>query len=265
MIDSLSNVLVAHGLNPDSFTASAGDNKIFRGVLPAGRVVETWMKLAKAASETKYWPIIRGALDDYHEPVECDADAVLAAAPAGSIREILKPRMEERREALAEIMPEFAQITDMDELARLADVTGINLFGENVEEPWPTEAPDRVSFHTVSELKGRPAAVLLIKVEHSYEVPAHLGFGGWNDCPSPELQVAVLREWHKEYSAVPACITGDVLECAVVKRPQTETEAMKVAAEQWIFCDDIVTQGTQTVRKLAMEIWRSPNWFFWWD
>jgi hypothetical protein len=265
MIESLSKVLTANGLNPDSFIASAGDEKILRGELPAGRVVETWMRLAKAASETKYWPIIRGASEDYPEPVECDVDAVLAAVPAGSIREILRPRMEQRRETLAEIMPEFAQATDMDELARLADVTGINLFGASVEEPWPTEALDRVSFHTVRETKGQPAAVLLIKVEHSYEVPAHLGFGGWNDCPSPELQVAVLREWHKEYNAVPACITGDVLECAVVKRPQTEGEAMKLAAEQWIFCDDIVGQGTQTVRKLAVEIWRSPNWFFWWD
>ena len=265
MIDSLSKILVANGLNPDSFTASAGDENIFRGELPAGRIVETWMKLAGAASETKYWPIIRGALDEYHEPVECDADVILAAVPAGNIREILKGRMEERREELIEIRPEFTEATDMDELARLADATGINLFGASVEEPWPTEAPDRVSFHTVKESKGRPAAVLLIKVEHSYEVPAHLGFGGWNDCPSPELQVAVLREWHKEYNAVPACITGDVLKCAVVKRPQTEAEAMKLAAEQWIFCDDIVGQGTQTVRKLAMEIWRSPNWFFWWD
>ncbi len=265
MLESLSEVLVANGLSPDSFTACAGDEKIFRGELPAGRVVETWVELAKAASETKYWPIIRGAVDDDQERVECDADAVLAAVPAGGIREILKPRMEERREALAEIMPESAQATDMDELARLADVTGINLFGANTEEPWPTEAPDRVNFHTVRELNRGPAATLLIKVEHSYEVPAHLGFGGWNDCPSPELQVAVLREWHKEYNAVPACITGDVLECAVVKRPQTEREAMKLAAEQWIFCDDIVSQGTQTVRKLAMEIWRSPNWFFWWD
>ena len=147
----------------------------------------------------------------------------------------------------------------------MADATGIHLFGENIEEPWPTEAPDRISFHTVGETKGRPAAVQLIKVGRSYEVPAHLGFGGWNDCPSPELHVAVLREWNKEYNAVPACLTGDVLECIVPKPPQTEEESIKLAAEQWIFCDDIVSQGTQTVRKLAMEIWRSPTWFFWWD
>lgn len=265
MIESVSKLLAANGLNPESFTATVSDEKIFRGELPAGRIVETWMKLARAASETKYWPIICGGRDDDYEPVECDADSILAAAPIGSIREVLKPRMEERREQLSQIMPEFAQAKDIDELGRLADATGINLFGARVEEPWPTEAPERVNFHTVRELKGGPAAVLLIRVEHSHDVPAHLGFGGWNDCPSPELQVAVLREWHKEYNAVPACITGDVLECAVVKRPQTEPEAMKLAAEQWIFCDDIVSQGTQTVRKLAMEIWRSPTWFFWWD
>jgi len=221
MIESLSKILAANGLNPELFTASAGNEKIFHGELPAGRVVETWMKLAKAASETKYWPIIRGTRDADYDPIECDADAILAAVPTGSIREILKPRMEERREQLSEIMPEFAQATDMDELGKLADATGINLFGARVEEPWPTEAPEPVDFHTVRELKGRPAVVLLIRAEHSYHVPAHLGFGGWNDCPSPELQVAVLREWHKEYNAVPVCITGDVLECAVVKRPQT--------------------------------------------
>ena len=115
------------------------------------------MKLAKAASETKYWPIICGALDDDYEPVECDTDAILAAVPTGSIREILKPRMEERRQGLSEIMPEFTQATDIDELGKLADVTGIHLFGANVEEPWPTEVPERVSFHTVRELKGGPA------------------------------------------------------------------------------------------------------------
>jgi hypothetical protein len=167
MIESLSKLLAANGLNPESFTASAGDEKIFRGELPAGRVVETWMKLARAASETKYWPIIRGARDVDHEPVECDTDVILAAVPTGSVREILKPRMEERREQLSEIMPEFAQATDIDELGRLADVTGVNLFGGKVDEPWPTEAPERVSFHTVRELKGGPAVVLLLRVEHS--------------------------------------------------------------------------------------------------
>jgi hypothetical protein len=265
MKESLSRALVANGLNPDSFAAVTPGENIFRGELPGGRVVEIWMNLARSASETKYWPIIRGEIE--HDPhlVECDADAILAEVPNGSVREVLKALTEQRQEQLSEIMPEFAQATDLDELGRLVDIKGINLFGAYVEEPWPTEIPERVSFHTVTGLKGKPAAVLLVRVEHSYEVPAYLGFGGWNECPAPELQVAVLREWQKEYGAVPACITGDVLECAVLRPPQSEAEAMKLAAEQWIFCDDIVGQGTQTVRKLAMDIWRSPNWFFWWD
>jgi hypothetical protein len=82
------------------------------------------------------------------------------------------------------------------------------------------------------------------------------------DCPEPELQVALLREWREVYNARPVCMTGDVLECYVPRPPDTEETAMKLAAEQWIYCDDIVGQGTQSVRNLAMELWRSRTWFF---
>jgi hypothetical protein len=269
MIDSLAKSLVANGLQPDSFTASRTGEGIFLGELPAGRVLETWIKLANAARETKYWPIICGGTGDLHEQVECDPASILASAPSGTIREILQPRMQQRRELLASMSPEFAAATDMDQLAQLADASGIYSFGGpgQAEQQWPTEAdaPTRGGFHTVRERKGKPAALLLVRVEHSYEVPAYLGFGGWNDCPPPELQVAVLREWKNDYQARPACISGDVLECAVVNRPQSESQSMRLAAEQWIFCEDIVSQGTQSVRKLAMGIWRSPTWFFWWD
>jgi len=48
-------------------------------------------------------------------------------------------------------------------------------------------------------------------------------------------------------------------------RRKTEPEAMRLAARQWIFCEDIVSQGTQSIRGLAMEIYRSGHWVFWWD
>jgi hypothetical protein len=267
MTDSLSKLLLANRLDPDAFIAITSNESIFRGELPAGHIMQTWIDLAKAAHETKYWPIIRGGSGDVDEQIEADAEATLVNVPTGTIREILKPLIEERRQSLADVMPEFAHATDMDDLARLADASGVYSFSgdEPSAQAWPTEAPELVSLHTIKELKGRPAVVMLINVEHSSDVPAHLGFGGWNECPSPELQVAVLREWRKEYNAVPACITNDVLECVVVKRPQTEAEAIKLAAEQWIFCEDIVSQGTELVRNLGMELWRSPNWFFWWD
>ncbi len=269
MIDLLARVLATNGLQPDSFTTSAAGEHIFRGEVQAGRVVETYLKLAKAFAETKYWPIIRGFAGDIHRQPERDPASILASAPAGSIREILAPQIEERREALAEMLPEFAEATDLDRLAQLADDSGIYTFSRHQqnEQQWPTEAeaPTQVKLRTVKAANRDPSNLLLVRVEHPYDVAAYLDFGGWNDCPSSELQVAVLREWHKEYGAHPACITGDVLECVVVNRPQTEPHSMKLAAEQWIFCEDIVAQGTQSVRKLAMEIWRSPTWFFWWD
>ncbi len=178
--------------------------------------------------------------------------------------------MQERRQSLSDMIPEFAEAADMNYLAALVDATRIYSFGGSgqTEQAWPTEPAhgDRISFNTLKKKRrDEPAVLLLIRMEHSWEVPAYLQFGGWNDCPAPELQVAVLREWHKEYRAVPACITGDVLEYVVMNPPQTEARAMKLAAEQWIFCDDIVGQGTQSVRNLAMELWKSPTWFFWWD
>jgi hypothetical protein len=269
MIDSLAQVLASSGLRPESFTVVGADEGIFRGEVQAGRVVETYMKLAKGFPETKYWPIIRG-ISDISRQGERDPAEILASAPAGNIREILEPRIQERRETLDQILPEFAfaAVADLDRLAQLVDESGIYTFsGYQQHEQWPTEAeaPTQVKFRTATAARRNPSVILLVRVEHPYEVPAYLEFGGWNDCPAPGLQVAVLREWHKEYNARPACITGDVLECVLVNRPQTEAESMKLAADQWIFCEDIVAQGTQTVRKLAMEIWRSPTWFFWWD
>jgi len=90
-------------------------------------------------------------------------------------------------------------------------------------------------------------------------------FGNWNECPAPEIQVAVFRNWHERFGAAPACITQDVVECVVDRPPQDEPASMALAAEQWLFCEDIVSQGTQSVRNLAIGLWRSPKWFFWWD
>src|SRR5436190_1855770 len=143
MIDSLAKLLAANGLNPDSFTASDNDERIFCGEIPPGHILQTWLKLTQGAPETKYWPIIRGGTDEYRDHYsESDPESILAAAPVGNIREILQPRFEERRHDVAEFMPGAAEATDMDHLARLVDFSGINSFSggnEDIIRPWPTE------------------------------------------------------------------------------------------------------------------------------
>ena len=62
-----------------------------------------------------------------------------------------------------------------------------------------------------------------------------------------------------------AAITSDVIDCHVASPPQTPDDARAVAREQYKYCGDIVSQGTESVERLAIELWRSPSWYFWWD
>ena len=95
--------------------------------------------------------------------------------------------------------------------------------------------------------------------------PAYLRFGGFNDCPDASIHVAFLRDWNRRYGVVPAAITTDVIELVLPQPVLDKSEIVRIAQEQYEYCTDIVDQGTQTVENLALELWGSPVWFFWWD
>lgn len=131
------------------------------------------------------------------------------------------------------------------------------------ENPVPTTLQAHRSLST-----GKPyPEVYLAKIPttKSWEIPAYLKFGGWNACPSPEEQVAVLRYWAERYGVEVYSISSDVMECAVARPPQTKEDALALAQEQFLFCSDIVHQGTETLSVLAASIQNSEAWFFWWD
>lgn len=219
MIDSLAQVLAANKLEPDAFTPYREDERIFRGEVEAYQVFQAWRNLARAAKETNYWPIIRGGDTEIHSVPERDPDSTLACVPEGSLREVLQAQIEERRQELAAIFPEVSRAADVDELAQMADATGVYAFLGH--PPTATEWPERnevlkdAKLRTLERHGRNPSVLLLIRVNRAYESAAYLDCSGWNGFPSPELQVAVLREWHKAYGAVPACITHDVVECIV--------------------------------------------------
>lgn len=105
----------------------------------------------------------------------------------------------------------------------------------------------------------------LIPTGNPYEVPAYVKFGGWNACPAPEEQVAILRYWYDKYGAQVISMTFDIIECTVENPPKTKEESLALAKEQFIYCSDIVTQGTGTISDLADSLYKSKYWFFWWD
>lgn len=107
--------------------------------------------------------------------------------------------------------------------------------------------------------------IVLLPTQDATEAPAYLRFGGWNECPSPEVHVAALRSWRDRYGAVIAACSGDIMELQVERPPTTRADAMALATEQFLFCTDIVLQGTETIPALAQGLVGNRWWYFWWD
>lgn len=94
---------------------------------------------------------------------------------------------------------------------------------------------------------------------------AKLGYGGWNDCPPPEVQVALHKYWLGKYKVSPVYVGPDTVEMLVTAPVDNQEDALALAAEQYAYCYDIVEQGTETVGKLASSLLGSKYWYFWWD
>lgn len=108
--------------------------------------------------------------------------------------------------------------------------------------------------------------LLQIPTDDPADIPAYLPFGGWNDCPDAETQLAFTHYWHEKYGAIPSALDGaDCLEF-LVERPVTDpVEAKNLAVEQFAFCSDLPFQVFEDVEQLAEFIHQSRQWYFWWD
>ncbi|MBU6445420.1 MAG: DUF4253 domain-containing protein [Alphaproteobacteria bacterium] len=134
---------------------------------------------------------------------------------------------------------------------------------------WP-EHPDEAPGLTVvtNLLKGTAlpkVRIALIPTDDWTAIPAYLRWGGWNECPAPEYQVAAFRYWRDRYGIELVGMTSDTLNLTVARPPSTREEALALAREQYVYCSDIVDQGTQTLSALAATLMSGGWWFFWWD
>lgn len=137
------------------------------------------------------------------------------------------------------------------------------------ESPRPEDGINLIepSLH-LEVLSGRPKSNVLIghlPVAHAWQVPAVLRYGGWIECPEPEVHCALHNRWAEEYGSEIIGISSDVIECALSRKPETQEEALSLARQQFIYCPDIVHQGVRTIETLAETLRRSDYWYFWWD
>ena len=108
--------------------------------------------------------------------------------------------------------------------------------------------------------------LLQIPTDDPADIPAYLPFGGWNDCPNAETQLAFTHYWREKYGAIPAALdNADCLEFLVEHPVADPLETKKVAVEQFAFCSDLPFQVFEDFEQLTEFIHQSRQWYFWWD
>ncbi|HEY9679893.1 MAG TPA: DUF4253 domain-containing protein [Drouetiella sp.] len=149
-------------------------------------------------------------------------------------------------------------------------ISEFNIDEENM--PWPTEVePDNnlqalLTWDPELGLRQTESVfILLVRAEYSWDVPAKLLYGGWNECPVPQIHVAFLKRWYGLHDAEIISIGRATIELVVSKPPKDRDQAFKIAQEQYLYCPDTVEQGAGSVTALAAELLKGRVWHFWWD
>jgi hypothetical protein len=219
---------------------------VFALSLPGEKAIATWNDLRKSAPAVGYWPVVFG--------------------DSKNLQRIAEVFGSEHAENASEALQQGLALDVQEYFTRRAE----EFSGEGAHGEWPKNAPGQDDFIVPRNILNleefhKRVDIGLVPAQNSWEVPAYLSFGGWNDCPHPHEQVAVLHYWNEIYGAELVCLSSDVMEMKVTRRPASKEEALKLAREQYWFCYDIVEQGVGTIENLAAALLTSGVWYFWWD
>jgi hypothetical protein len=168
---------------------------------------------------------------------------------------------------IEEILKSAANITSEDFFKNRKE-SEEEQYSQLEEGVWPNQVPTPEFISHRNILDDQPKKTVYIAkipTTKSFEIPAYLKYGAWNECPGAEEHVAVHRDWQLKYGTEIFAITNDIIECSVANPPRERNEAIQLAREQFFYCSDIVFQGTETLLPLAATLQSSPVWYFWWD
>jgi hypothetical protein len=257
---------------------TVGDGVSFRLTVTGDEDAEDlWEILRGLVEATGYWPVILGEAEEMNRVCEDATDknwgptkTLIEESLAINGEEFLAAEFDEFLSDRQEDV-DYARKRGDEEYARQleAALASDDLFRCMPRGKWPRGV--RPSNHVVTpyDFETREhlpeVFVALVPTKLSWQVPLSLHFGGFNDCPHTESIGAVLRHWEQKYGAELICVTSSVLELRVANPPTKRAEALELAREQFLFCRDIVAQGTETIENLAAELLNARTWFLWWD
>lgn len=257
-------------------------------VVPGEHALAAWLALRNAVPQTGLWPVIKG---EQREPGFADApDPLDPALRVFKWREVWR---RDRNAPPPELTPDLIRADARAEIAAAAKVPptpwtfrrhrGLGPapapLGEPDDERGPPE-PDLAELfsergpfrahlsgggcpgyppHPFMRLRLYPTAV-------PWEVFAYSPFGGWNDCPWPDEQLAMLRHWHELYGAEVVSHRGDWYELLVPRPPRTRHQAYWLCQEMSHFGEEtFYSHGPHTHPDPIEAVRASHYWYFWWD
>jgi Domain of unknown function (DUF4253) len=111
------------------------------------------------------------------------------------------------------------------------------------------------------------AEIILYPTPHSWQVFAYHPYGGWNDCPWPDEQLAMHRHWHEQHGAELVLMNGDWYELYVPRPPRTRREAIRLVNEMGYFGEESIlwSMGGRSREEMIEIVRTSHYWYFWWD
>jgi hypothetical protein len=202
-------------------------------------VFEVWERLADAHAQTGLWPVLitEERLDlGYFDPAwEAKAEAV---------------------DYEAMVVARWSEFSSYDEELRalMGAFPGFAAPGEaRVDDPLE---------HVFAALEVHSLG--LVRVRRPADVLAAIGWMGAVNSFAPVTLVPYLRSWEERFDARLVGVGFDTIQLAV-GRPPSEAEAIRAAAELYMFNPDVVDQGVGSIEALAEEMVQGPHWAFWWD
>lgn len=248
---SLEEVLLRNGFPASSLWTMTEPADLVLVEVPGLEALDAWQRLRDLVPETHRWPVLAGDMEEVARVFEQIDDGFDPAATLEASRGI------DPAGWAAELRASDPELYDPP---REEPALRERVFRE-------TGPRHEIMLH-LDVQQGRPVdrvGIVLVPTERSWEAPAYLNYGGWNECPEPAVHVAFLRRWHERYGAEVVSIGPDVMEISVARPVAGREEALALADEQFLYSYDIVAQGTETLDRLAAHLLQATVWYFWWD
>ena len=215
--------------------------------VPGSKAIEAWVALRGTAKDAGFWPVVAG-----------EGELGPTADGIPSPQTWLARAAELDPDTWLRLTAEIAAAEEDDDDDEAEDGS------PEPTEPQPVQGYEIPRDSETLEFLPR-VTLVLVPTTHGFQAPAYLQFGGFEDCPLPEVHVAMLARWHQRWGAEVVGISQESIELRLDNPLTNLDDARSVAGEIATYCPDVIEQGYETTEALAQSLVGSTVWPLWWE